>query len=460
MSGLFSDLSIAAGSLEADSFALDVTGQNIANVNTPGYTRKEATFTAIPPSDIRSAGGGVLISKVQGARDQLVETRLIGQQSVVSREGSIADNLSSIQAALGGTGTSIDQALNSFFDAFSTLAQDPTSAAARYQVGAQGQALAKTFNDVSGRLVQERTNVDAQVRSAVTQVNTLTQSIAAINGALYGASSATAETLKDQLSSALQQLSGLVDIQTIRHDDGSVDVSIGNGRAVVAGQNAYDITATSVAPSGLAALSVGGIVVTSEITGGQIGGLLNVRDVLLPSYQAQLDNLAYGVATNVNTAHTAGFDLNGNPGINYFSPLAVPAGAAAALAVNPAILASTDLIAAGGTPSAGDNTNALAIAKLRATPIAGGTQNPLDAWSSLVYQVASDTNASTQNQTNAGEILKQTQTLRDQVSGVSLDEEAASLLKFQSAYQANAKYFSAVDNLLTTLLNLGTTTTQ
>src|SRR5256885_2118633 len=127
MSDLFSNLSMAARSMEAQSLGLDATGQNIANVNTPGYTRRVVSFVAVPPRGQRSAGDGVDVGSIAGERAPLLEGRILAEQPIVSRESAISNSLSVIETALGAPGESIDQTLNAFFDAFSTLAQDPTS---------------------------------------------------------------------------------------------------------------------------------------------------------------------------------------------------------------------------------------------------------------------------------------------------------------------------------------------
>jgi flagellar hook-associated protein 1 FlgK len=128
-------------------------------------------------------------------------------------------------------------------------------------------------------------------------------------------------------------------------------------------------------------------------------------------------------------------------------------GAAAAIGVSGAIVGDTRLVAAGGTATAGDNQAARAIANLRSAALPGGG-TALNGWSSLVYQVGSDRQAASQEQTSRGEVVKQLQNLRDQTSGVSMDEEAAAMMKFQRAYEANARFFSAVNQSFDTLIRM------
>jgi flagellar hook-associated protein 1 len=183
--------------------------------------------------------------------------------------------------------------------------------------------------------------------------------------------------------------------------------------------------------------------------------LLQVRDTLVPGYQDKLDQLAFGVAQQVNALHKAGYNANGTTGQTFFSPLAVTVGAAAALTVDPTLAGNSALIAASQTGASGDNQTAKAIASLNdARVMTGGTASMSDVWSQLVYRVASDSQTAQAQQVSGQQIVDQITKLRDQVSGVSLDEEAASMLKYQRAYQASAKLFMSADSMLTTLMGM------
>jgi flagellar hook-associated protein 1 FlgK len=454
MSDLLGSLSLAARSLAAQQTGLDATGQNIANVNTPGYTRRTVEFAASPPIDTLSAGNGVDVVGIRAERATLLEAQLRHEQPAQGREAAMADSLSQIETALGKPGASIDASLTQFYNAFSQLAQDPTSGVARQQVIMRGQSLSIAFNDVASRLASAQRDADAQVRSGVDQINTLASQIASLNASMAGVSASGNEALRDRLGVALSALSQLIDIGVVSRPDGGADVSVGNGRALVIGADTYAIGVAPIAVTGLADLTSAGTVMTSEITGGRVGGLLHVRDGLLPGYATRLDQLAFGVATSVNVAHRAGFDLNGTAGGDFFVPPAAVAGAAGALAVSAAILADGNLIAAAATATPGDNENARAITNLRQTALAGGTTTPVDTWGALVYRVGTDAQAAAADRAGRDEIVKQLYTLRDQVSAVSLDEEAANLMKFQRAYEANARYFSAVETSLNVLMQM------
>jgi len=156
----------------------------------------------------------------------------------------------------------------------------------------------------------------------------------------------------------------------------------------------------------------------------------------------------------VNALHTAGFDQNGTAGVNFFGALGASSGAAAAMTMNAAIVADPKLVAAAGVAVAGDNQSARAISDLRDSRVLdSGTTTFNDAWSQLVYRVGRDAQSASDDQVNRAAIVQQIDALRDEVSGVSLDEEAMHLLKFQRAYEANARYFRVIDDSIQTLLN-------
>jgi flagellar hook-associated protein 1 FlgK len=454
---IFASLTSASRSLDAHRYGLDVAGQNIANVNTPGYARRTIDLASMAPLTPGTAGAGVSVLGVRALRDRLLETRLQQEVPAQQKQGAMFSALSVVEAALGDPGSSIDKSLQNFFDGFARLAEAPVSPTARQDALLQADSLAGAFRNMAGRLDSARRDADRQVRSAADEINDLTDRIAALNESIGAAATPDASLpLRDEQGQLVRRLAELVDIQTLDRGEGGIDISVGNGRPLVVGQTSYDIAVTNTPPSGYAALSVNSAAVTSEITGGKLGGLLQVRDVSIPGYQDALDDLAFEVATRVNGIHSAGFDQNGAAAGNLFAfstPPVGTAGAAAALVVDPAVAADARLLSAAAVANGGDNQNARAIAGLREQRILNGNTATLsDAWGELVYRVARDTKAAKDENASRQEIVNQVDALRDEVSGVSLDEEAMHLLKFQRAYEANARFFSAVDQTIEMML--------
>jgi flagellar hook-associated protein 1 FlgK len=308
---------------------------------------------------------------------------------------------------------------------------------------------------MAGRLSDAQRQSDQRVRGTVEEVNSLAQQIASLNHSLGVSGAEGRLPVQDQLSNLLRSLSNLVDVDVVERPEGGVDVTVGNGRALVIADQAYSLSAVSQPPNGMAAIEAGGLDITSEITGGRLAGSLAARDVNIPNYMNRLDTIAFEVARQVNTLHQGGFDQLGNTNQDFFTPLGGVTGAARQIAVDPAVAADGRRIAAAGVNEIGDNTVAQSLADLRDAQVLDGNSATLtDGWSKLAYRVGRDTRAALDAQSAQADIMQQVDALRDSVSGVSLDEEAVQMIKFQRAYEANARFFQAVDDTLNVLFQI------
>jgi flagellar hook-associated protein 1 FlgK len=221
---------------------------------------------------------------------------------------------------------------------------------------------------------------------------------------------------------------------------------------------AFHLEVTTSSVTGFAQIMTDGAAtttdVTSEITGGAVGGLLQVRDTLVPGYIGQLDQLAYTISSDVNNLVTSGYDLNGAAGVDFFSQPSAVADAARLMTVNAAVVADNRLVVTSSTTTAGNNDIANAVASLQDSAMTGTTARPVEGWGGLVYSVANDSRTARQAQGSHDQVAQQLRNLRDQTSGVSLDEEAAMLLRFQRAYEANARFFNVANETLDVLMSL------
>lgn len=450
---LFGMLGSTARALDAQRHGLDVVGQNIANVNTAGYTRRTIDFASVPPVDRFSAGSGVNVLSVRAQRDRLYDQRLFDERPLERREAAIVDALGLVEVSLGRPGSSLDAALDNFFDGLAELAEAPVSVTARQRVLSEAGALASTFQSLAYRLDEAARATDQRVRADVERVNTLSNELASLNGAVARSPQEQALHLRDRQVATATELAGLLGVHVLELEDGTFQVAIDSGRPLVIGTEAYALTVSDQPPTGHAAILSGGVDITSAIRIGSIGGLLVVRDTLIPGYRQQLDTMAHDVATAVNAAHATGFDPSGAPGGNFFVPPAGVAGAARTLTVDAALLADPGRLAAAGVPASGDNGVARQLADLRDAPIVAGS-SPADAWTGLVFRVASDMNGASRELASRREVVHQIELLRDSVSGVSIDEEAALMMRFQRAYEANARFFTVIDEVLQTLFSL------
>jgi flagellar hook-associated protein 1 FlgK len=455
MSGLLGSLSIALSALVANQQALESSANNVANVNTPGFSRQRPVMIAGDPVVLGrlSFGTGVAMQKLESLRDPILELRLNQESQTQGQLDSTLSALQQIQVTFSGTDSGIGAAISKFFDSVQQLATDPTSLSLRQGVLTAASNLATSFNAASHNLQTQHSNLDLNVVQTVGEINTLTPQIAALNQQITDFENVhqDASVLIDQRGALIRQLSSLVDASVIQTEHG-ITLTTSNGTPLVAQERSFHLT-TQIAAGGIHKIFAGTVDITGLLPAGKLGGLLDVRDNRIPALQASLDQLAAGLATALNTAHRSGFDLNGAAGADLFVPPAAGGvGAAAALSVaitDPVLLAASS----DGTP--GSNGNLAVISAVHDQAVAAG-QKPLDFYSSLVFKVGSDT-ANTAADLSASElILRQLEDQRASISGVSLDEEAANIVRYQTAYQAAARVVSTVNSLLDIAVNLGT----
>jgi flagellar hook-associated protein 1 FlgK len=311
--------------------------------------------------------------------------------------------------------------------------------------------------EFAGRFIEAGVDADRRIVSTVDEINSLAERIATLNHSLGSTvDNGTRLHLQDEQAALVRQLAELTDIGVLEREDGGVDIDIAGGRALVVGSSDFALT-TPANASGVHAIAIGGVDITSQLTGGRIGGFLQARDVNIPGYQARLDEQAFALADAVNTIHSAGYDLNGATGQDFFAfnvALVGTSGAARALTVDAAIVGDVSKIAAAQVALPGDNRVARALADVRdARVLDGGTATLTEGWSQLVYGVGRDLRTARAEQSVRGEVVAQAEALRDQVSGVSLDEEAMQLMKFQRAYEASARFFRVIDQTLDILFS-------
>ena len=254
----------------------------------------------------------------------------------------------------------------------------------------------------------------------------------------------------DKQTNLIRQLSGLVDVSVIKTGQG-ITLATSNGTTLVSGSQSYTLS-TQLGSDGVQHIMAGIQDITGSLTGGSLAGFIQIRDQEIPSLGSSLDQLAAGLANGLNTANKTGVDLYGNEGGNLFVPPPVGGvGAAAALSVN---ITDPALIAASSDGTSGSNGNLAVLSAVADQALANG-QTPIDSYSSIVFQVGNATSNTSADVDSSNLILQQLQDQRGSISGVSLDEEAANLVQYQTAYQAAARVVSAVDALLSDAVNLG-----
>ncbi len=484
MGGISSIMNIAAGALQANQIAMEVVSHNIANVNTPGYTRQSAVLESNSPISINQLklGTGVQVESVTQASDPYTTRAIQQNTSSLNEYQTEASSLSQLESLFNETGSStLGDAMNNFWNAWQDVANNPSGTTERSALLENAQILTQKFNSMSNDLTQTKEDMNTNIQMGVQQVNELTGQIAALNGQIVAAEGdkTTANDLRDQRNSLLQQLSSWVGNVSVEQENGSVTVMTQGGLLLVDGNKNYEFSTQgdSIYYNNVQSD------VSNNLTGGQIGGWLNIRDEVAPQYQSNLDELAGTLIRQVNALHSTGFTLStpadptGQTGIDFFDTSQVPAsgdntGAAGYIQLSADVQNNPDNIAAGGQSGApGDNENALKIAALQtddsiqiqkwtisnpgATPSSSvETTSMDDYYQSLVGDIGITTEAANDNQSFAQSTLDNLQDVRDSVSGVNLDEEMTELLQIQRAYEASSKIITVVDDMLQTLLQV------
>jgi flagellar hook-associated protein 1 FlgK len=453
MSSLFGSLAIAVRSLLAQEGALNTTANNISNVNTPGYSRQLPILTEAPPLDTGqiSIGNGVDFEGVQSVRDKILELRIDQETQQQNRLQSYVNSMNQVQSLFNETeGVGLSDAMNQFFDSFQALSANPTNVPLRQAVISAGQDLASAFQQTGQQLSTIQGGLDQQVGQTVEEINSDTTQLASLNQqvASLQSNSEQAGMLQDQQYSVLNSLSQLVDVAVTYANDGSLTITTANGVPLVAGGQSFALSTATDPSTGFQHIFSQGTDETSNFTGGQLAGLVEARDQTIPSILSNLDNLAAGIIKSVNYQNQQGYDLNGSTGGNFFQPVVQPSpGSNAGAAENMAMaVTNPSQIAASLDGTKGDNANALAMANLQTQAVVNG-ETATDFYSGLVSTVGNDVSSATDEQEAVNLVLTQLQNQRSDISGVSLDEEAANLIRYQRAYEAAAEVVAAINTI-------------
>ncbi len=462
MSGLNGIFGIGSNALAAFQRALAVTGQNISNVNTPGYSRQEAILSETRPENARPGqiGTGVEVSEVRRSVDTFVENQLMSSKEKLGQFGASASALSQMQPLFSDSNNQgVAAGLNEFFKALQDVATNPADLTSRTVLLSKADVVTKRLNQAATQLSSQRNLLDSQIQQGITDVNTLATQIADLNGQIKLAevSGQQANDLRDQRGRFLNNLAGLVDISSIEDGTGQVTVFVGVGQVLVAEHTAYKLAGVSNAANGgfLDVRYDGGAGpntdITSSISSGRLKGLIDARDTTSVGLQTSLNTLTSQLVSQVNTQHRQGYGLDGSTNQDFFTASGTTAGTISlALTDRQKIAASST---AAGVP--GNNVNALALANLEAASVAGLGNTTFQGYYSAMAGGFGSTLKEVQDNVQGQELLDgQLQAHRAEVSGVSMDEELINLLKYQRAFQAASKLITTSDEMLQTILSL------
>ncbi len=449
-------LSTATQGLLAQELELQVTNNNIANANTAGYTREIVNLSEAAPTQTGSVsvGNGVEVAGIESVRDRLLSSRIQQQTSQQSGAQAQVHALSAIQTLFPSTGSSLAASLTSFYTSISALSSNPSDTATRQTALSSAQRVAQQFNSVAAGLSDAASSLDTTVTTDVAQINQLSAQAASLNQQVVQEAAAGQSTgaVGNQLNQVELKLASLTNI-SVTHGSQGDSISTGNGTPLVLDGQSYALKTTTGSTGHVQVLDATGTNITTNISSGDLGGTLQVRDTQIPALQSSLDSLANQFATSFNTAQAQGFDANGNTGTALFAIPSTVTGSAASIAVANTSASAIAASSVSGTGAAGSNGNVANLTAIENTaPVSGQSVTSLS--SNLIYQIGSLTQEATTESTAVQLSLTSLTDQQGSISGVSIDEESANLVRFQQAYEAAAKVIATIQSLFETTVNM------
>ncbi len=481
-------LNIGKSGLFAAKQSMSTTSHNIANANTDGFSRQEVRTETNPTLGEGDyvLGTGVEIQSIKRAHDELVDKKL--NSSITSHkfneERSLQlGNIEELFNEVNSEG--MNKILNRFFNSFRELSNQPENETIRNVVRENAKIVIGDFRRVQENLDHIRATINKKVDLSVSEINSLAKTIGKLNKEInvQEVSGGMANDLRDQRDRAVRSLADFFPLSSYTDDRGQYIVNIQGVGSLVSGGMVQELSAGSVVSDGKNSAEKGdaeifftnrpSVAITDKLKSGSLGGLLKTRQEEVLGLEKQLDELAHGLVLATNAIHRRGFanhpvpvDGQGNPvpnaarqkvtGINFFKEPLDLKRAAEYIALSDEIEEDANNIAtAAEANKPGDNRVAIAISKLQHEKVlAGGTTTFEEQYLKSVGNIGLQSGKSKIDQEQSHGILAQAKSLKERLAGVSLDEEAANMVRYQNAYEASAKVIRASDEMFKAVLNL------
>lgn len=478
MLGLNGSFFVGLSGIRSANAGLWITGNNIANVNTHGYSRQTADLAT--KGTLRQGtivvGTGSEVRTIMAARDRLVNATVVEENTRYHFFEEMAGLLGSVEAYLSDSSDGgINEAYVAFMESLNAANVRPESSAVRREMLATGSFLASEVRNTYRQVLEAGNTINLEIPDVVDEVNRLADEIADLNGEI-GSKPDVPQDLIDRRQSAIERLSELVQVEVYELDSNVVQVNLSGSTYLLVGRNrAYDLDVQLNAANFNyydITLDVGGGVqqiITADLNDGILGAKLRVRDVEIPAVRRSLDNFAAGLIQQFNAIHQTGYALDGvTTGLNFFDPFVSGApgldnnlGAAANMRLSTDVNGLPENIALSGTGAVGDNGVGLAMAALRFNPavIDSDGDNVPDTGSfedyhnSMVTGLGALVYTVEQQRYAQGLVVEQAKQRKDEISGVSLDEEAANLTQYQRAFEASSRFLNVIDQLTAEIIN-------
>lgn len=457
MSGLVNALNIGKTSLTTSQKAIEITGNNIANVNTPGYSRQSPVIAGHPSLNLKgfAVGQGVYVDQISREHDTFLDRELSNKNATLGEESGKAIPLEALERVFDISENGLAAEIDRFFDSWQNLSTNPGDVVSRNLVLQAGDSLTRAFQVTAEGIQQVRTNLDASLENKIDGINASLKEFASLNQRIANLEVRGQEALadRDRRDLLLQDISRSLGVKSLEAENGMASLFLPGGSPLVLDGQALELTGT-FDPGGFT-MEVQAETSTFKVgidnLGGELRGMMNVREQTIPGLQSELDRLAHGLHTAVNSQHELGQGLDGVGGRAFFNPLGSQTDAASLLAV---AVQDPSHVAAGRTSGPGDNTNALAIGGLGQNHLMDGKDTLSGFYAGLAGEVGLKVQQNTLTLGGTEDAMVQLQNLRDSRVGVSLEEEMINLLAYQKGFEASAKFLSTVDEMMDTLLTL------
>lgn len=457
-------LNVARNALSSYQLAIDVTGGNIANVSTPGYSRQRVVLAAKGNviADAMSAQISVEVKSIERIFDTFTELQVTEQKQKVGFSETKNNHLQRVEVIFDEvSGNKINDIFAQFWNAWSELSVNPSGQVERDAVLAASQTLAATINSYGEQIYDIQKNIDKAMEYTVAEINSLAEKIASINKqiSMISVSSGEANLLLDERAGLLREFSYQVDCHFLENANGSINIYLPDGTAVVEGEIFRRLALVKGSSCNFREVVLEENphhnlnTTLSANAKGVLGAHISVRDNILTEYMNKMDDFAKAFMDGVNEIHTSAYDSDGNRGVPFFVLKKSDTTAYARnITVNRTLISSSEKIAASATVT-GDGKKAAEMVTLKDKLLMNdGTATLGEYYSSLVGQIGRNVATAMRNADYENTILQQLTNQRESISGVSLEEEMMNLVKFQLAYSAAGKLCQVADDLMESLL--------
>ena len=457
MYGVNVGLEIGKRALLSQQLLLNLTGHNIANVNTPGFTRQQAIVRSTDPySSIKgNFGTGVEIVSIIRLRTLFLDEQYREESQSLGRWQTLSQGWGQIEMIYAEPSDSgLSSIMDNFWNAWQDLSVNPESMAARAAVKEQGNIVTNAFNHMAEQLTEFQQSLDEDIQKTVQLINNIGYQIAALNDSIETAelSGHKANDLRDRRDYLIDELSQLVNVNTLEQPSGNYTVFLGS-MMLVDGGDVQELE-TVIRDQGSAIIHDVEFVNSTaapDISNGKLAGLIETRDEIIMGRLQELDELALGLVEKINEVHRQGYNLYNETGIDFFDKNTT---GAADIKLDDMILSDEANIAASLNGEPGDNSNVLQIAGLRfELTMRNGSASFGDFYNSLIGIIGLRAREAENNSVNQESLVFHIENNRQSLEGVSLDEEMTNMIKYEHAYQAAARVITTMDAALDTIIN-------